>query len=142
MQIQRIQTVYLLIATILMAIFVFVPFGSFVVSSDDMDLTCMLVTRKEYGVFIPAGLTAILLLIDIFMYKNLASQRSVLFVSILLTICTIAVVCFTLFKGLADYSPSFSWWDVLLPAALIFELLATKGIIHDQKLLASYNRLR
>jgi hypothetical protein len=142
MQIQRIQTLWLLIATILMGVFVFMPFGTFEVVADGQEDIVTLTTCKEFGVLVPAAVAAILLLIDIFMYKNLPSQRSVLVIGIILTLCTICTVCFTLFKGLEGYEPHFSWFDIMVPAALIFELLAMKGINHDQKLLASYNRLR
>ncbi|MDE6495042.1 MAG: DUF4293 domain-containing protein [Duncaniella sp.] len=144
MQIQRIQTVYLLIATVLMAIFVFVPFGSFHFTSEQAAEFAVIdmPTYKEFGVLIPAALSAILLLIDIFMYRNLPRQRTVLLVSVMLTLCTALVVCFTLFKGLEGYEPRFSWWGLLVVAAFVFEILAMKGINHDQKLLASYNRIR
>lgn len=144
MQIQRIQTVYLLIATVLMAVFVFVPFGAFHFTSEQAEEFAVIdmLTYKEFGVLVPAALSAILLLIDIFMYRNLPRQRTVLLVSVLLTLCTALVVCFTLFKGLEGYEPSFSWWDLLVVVAFIFEILAMKGINHDQKLLASYNRIR
>ncbi len=144
MQIQRIQTVYLLIATVLMAVFVFVPFGAFHFTSEQAEEFAVIdmLTYKEFGVLVPSALSAILLLIDIFMYRNLPRQRTVLLVSVLLTLCTALVVCFTLFKGLEGYEPSFSWWDLLVVVAFIFEILAMKGINHDQKLLASYNRIR
>ena len=36
----------------------------------------------------------------------------------------------------------FSVWDILLPVAVIFEILGLGGISKDVKLLNSYNRLR
>lgn len=144
MQIQRIQTVYIFLALVAMIIFIFVPYGA-VTHVGDNPVSCeSLMTYSEFGILIPAAAAAILLFIDIFLYRNLALQRKVLNICLLLTLCCIAVTCFTLFKE-ADaqgLEAMFTWWDVLLPVAVIFEILGLSGIIHDIKLLKSYDRLR
>lgn len=142
MQIQRIQSVFILLAVIAMAVFIIVPYGEVV------DLvggaTAPLYTMYEYGLLIPTACVTILLIVDLFMYPNPKQQRKVLVVTLMLTLATIAVVCFTLFKqadseGLVAH---LSWWDLLLPVACVFEFLGIRGISKDIRLLNSYDRLR
>lgn len=144
MQIQRIQTVYIFLAFVAMTIFLFVPYGTVDYIANEPVVTEDLCTMTEYGLLIPVGAAAILLFVDIFMYRNLSQQRSVLNIGLLLTLCSIAVVCFILFKqaGAEGIDAHFSAWDILLPVAVIFEILGLGGIVRDIKLLNSYNRLR
>lgn len=144
MQIQRIQTVYIFLAMIAMAIFLVVPYGEVLSVGANAVSGEKLYTMYEYGLLIPAAAVVLLLIIDIFFYRNMPLQRSVLVISLLLTLCCIAVVCFTLFKqaGSEGVEATFSVWDILLPIAVILEILALGAIKRDIKLLNSYNRLR
>lgn len=144
MQIQRIQTVYIFLAVVAMMIFVIVPYGEVEYLASQPAVSEKLYTMYEYGLLIPAVATVILLIVDIFLFRNLPLQRTVLTISLLLTLCCIAVVCFTLFKqaGAEGLDAHFSVWDILLPLAVIFEIMALGGIAKDIRLLNSYNRLR
>ncbi len=144
MQIQRIQTVYIFLAVVAMAIFIFMPYGEVDSNDNQLAVTQELYTISEYGILIPAAAAAILLLVDIFMYNNIGLQRTVLIIGLLLTLCCIAVVCFTLFnqaksEGLAA---NFAVWDILLPLAALLELMAVSAINKDIKRLKSYDRIR
>lgn len=144
MQIQRIQTVYIFLAVVAMMIFVIVPYGEVEYLASQPAVSEKLYTMYEYGLLIPAAATVILLIVDIFLFRNLPLQRTVLTISLLLTLCCIAVVCFILFKqaGAESMDAHFSVWDILLPLAVIFEIMALGGIAKDIRLLNSYNRLR
>lgn len=144
MQIQRIQTVYIFLAMVAMAIFLIVPYGEVHDLTVQPAVSEKLYTMYEYGLLIPVAATIILLIVDIFLYRNIALQRKVLTVSLLLTLCCIAVVCFILFKqaGADGLDADFSVWDILLPIAVVFEILGLGAIKRDIKLLNSYNRLR
>ncbi|WP_304963370.1 DUF4293 family protein [uncultured Duncaniella sp.] len=144
MQIQRIQTVYIFLSIIAMAVFLIVPYGEIEILSQSPVVTEPLYTMAEYGIFIPVCAIIILLLIDMFLYRNLPLQRTVLVVSLMLTLAVIATVCFALFKEARaeGIEANFSVWDILLPIAALLEILGVKGINHDIKLLNSYNRLR
>ena len=142
MQIQRIQTLYILIAAILMAVFAFVPMGYFSVADQSAETVASISALDEWGVIIPVGLSVVMLVIDMFLYSNLSLQRTVLKFCMMFTILTVAVVCFTIFKGLEGYEPRLSWWCVAVVIALVFEMLALKGINHDDRLLRSADRLR
>lgn len=143
MQIQRIQTVYIFLSIISMAVFMFVPYGEIVSIMQQTD-AMSLYTMTEYGILVPVCAIIILLLIDLFLYRNLPLQRTVLVISLMLTLAVIATVCFTLFKEARaeGIDAHFTVWDILLPIAALLEILGVKGINNDIKLLNSYNRLR
>lgn len=143
MQIQRIQTVYIFLSIIAMAVFMFVPYGEIVSIMQQTD-AMSLYTMTEYGILVPVCAIIILLLIDLFLYRNLPLQRTVLVISLMLTLAVIATVCFTLFKEARaeGIDAHFTVWDILLPIAALLEILGVKGINNDIKLLNSYNRLR
>ena len=143
MQIQRIQTVYTFLSIIAMAVFMFVPYGEIVSVMQQAD-AMSLYTMTEYGILVPVCAIIILLLIDLFLYRNLPLQRTVLVISLMLTLAVIATVCFTLFKEARaeGIDAHFTVWDILLPIVALLEILGVKGINNDIKLLNSYNRLR
>ncbi len=144
MQIQRIQSLYIFLAIVAMAIFIIVPYGKAIDMTSGAPVEEMLYTMTEWGVLIPSGAVVILLLAGLFMFRNLSLQRTVVMITLMLTLSTIAVVCFALFK-MADgegLDASFTFWDILLPVAALLEILAISGINHDIKLLKSYDRLR
>lgn len=144
MQIQRIQTVYIFLAVVAMAIFIIMPYGEVYFNDNQPTVTQELYTISEYGILIPAAAATILLLVDIFMYNNIGLQRTVLIIGLLLTLCCIAVVCFTLFNQAKSegLDANFAVWDILLPIAAILELLAVSAINKDIKRLKSYDRIR
>ena len=143
MQIQRIQTVYIFLSIIAMAVFMFVPYGEIVSVMQQAD-AMSLYTMTEYGILVPVCAIIILLLIGLFLYRNLPLQRTVLVISLMLTLAVIATVCFTLFKEARaeGIDAHFTVWDILLPIVALLEILGVKGINNDIKLLNSYNRLR
>lgn len=144
MQIQRIQSVYIFLAIVAMAIFIVVPYGQAEVITESSVTYERLYTMAEYGILIPTAAIVILLLVDLFLFRNLPLQRTVLVVSLMITLATVATVCFTLLGVTRNpgMDAHFSVWDILPVAAALFEILGIKGIMHDIKLLNSYNRLR
>ena len=144
MQIQRIQTVYIFLSIVAMAIFMVMPYGEIVALNQTPVVSEPLYTFAEYGILIPVAAVIILLLIDMFLYLNPALQRTVLMISLMITLAVIATVCFGLFKEARaeGMDAHFSLWDILLPVAALFEILGIKGIMKDINTLKSYDRLR
>ena len=144
MQIQRIQTVYIFLSIVAMAIFMVMPYGEIVALHQTPVVSEPLYTFAEYGILIPVAAVIILLLIDMFLYHNPALQRTVLIISLMITLAVIATVCFGLFKEARaeGMDAHFSLWDILLPVAALFEILGIKGIMKDINTLKSYDRLR
>lgn len=141
MQIQRIQTLMLLIAAILVAVFCFVPFASRSVaeSADSASFVC----AKDAPVLLVLNLTiAAILLIVIFMYKNLRQQMRMTILSIVLICASIVTSGFVIFVGLDNATPILFGGVILLVLALIFALFAYRGMKHDHHLLRSMDRLR
>lgn len=140
MVIQRKQSLFLLIAAILMGVFAFMP------SLIDANGTEMLGGYSK-GVdsipFILSCLVALLSLIAIFKFKNLRLQKILCVVNIILIISTIATICtIALMHKDCDLLGSITYYNIMPILAIVFLLLAHKGISHDQRLLSGSSRIR
>lgn len=138
MVIQRIQTLMLLIAVILMAVFCCTPFATMASEPEPTKLFL-----KDAPVFLILNIViALLLFINIFMYKNLRMQIRMTVLSLVLICASMATAGFILTVGMPGATPILLG-GVLLPVfALIFGLLALRGMRKDRKLLSSMDRLR
>ncbi|MBO5779657.1 MAG: DUF4293 family protein [Muribaculaceae bacterium] len=130
MVIQRWQSLFLLVAAALMAIFAFTPFAT---------IEGAPVASTAYPAFMALNLLcALLLLINIFLFKNLKFQiKQALLNSFLVlgSICCAAVITFTTGASLS--------WQIALPVvALIFSLFARRRMCADKRLLDSADRIR
>lgn len=140
MVIQRWQSVYLLLAIFAMILVFIRPFG--LVSDPSLEAPIELVSL-DYPIFLTVNiLVTVLLLIDIFLFKNLKHQRLVAAVCILL-ILTSAVTAFLIISGAGEFS-AIAWTGapVGLVCALICTIFARYRMGQDEKLLKSYDRLR
>ena len=112
--IQRIQTVYFLLAAILLAVcFVF-----------DEDMR-------------PSGLTlclAVISIVDIFLYKNRVLQAKVCLGMML------AGIVYYIFMAVRQ--PVIGWYSALPMLAVFLLFLARKRILKDEKLVRSLDRIR
>ena len=149
MVIQRIQSVYLLIAVILMAVFAFFPALSFTLG-DNTVLYGALETGRAGHLHINlllltlTVLIALLALIDIFQYKNLQRQMTVCFVDIIIGLALIVAIGIQAFVIGNRDGWTVSWqWALCLPVlSIIFLMLAHKAMSHDKKMLRDADRLR
>lgn len=139
MQIQRIQTLYMFAAAIMMGVFAFMPMGHITVPVEEVR---QLTSFEVLGVLFPVALTSLLLIVNMFLYNNLKLQRKVMRFSIMFTVLVAALVIYTFYSLPSDYEPSLSLWNLLILGALVAEILALKGINHDENLLKSADRLR
>lgn len=122
MVIQRLQSVFLLIAVVLMAL-----------------AACW---TANLGVMILNAAVAVLLFIDIFMFKNLNLQIRVAGMSAVLIVASmIACAVMMYLAGGEDMMAVYKELGVLL-FALVFTILAQRYMMKDRKLLRSYDRLR
>lgn len=149
--IQRIQTLCLLLAVVLLVVFSFVPFGfcqAVDVATGVAEVESLMATGF-IGVILPLAAAVILGVVAICSFKKLALQKSLTIFAALFTLVTIGVVIYVLVSGFMDTNPEvtivkLSWGGggLLLVAALIAFLAAIRGISADQRLLRSYDRLR
>ena len=149
MVIQRIQSVYLLIAVILMVVFAFVPALTFELA-DKTVLYGALETGRAGNLHInPLLITLIILIsllafIDIFLYKNLQRQMTVCFVDIIIGLAMLVAIGIQAFAVSYTKDWTVSWqWYVLLPVlSIIFLMMAHKAMSRDKKKLLDADRLR
>ncbi len=144
MVIQRIQSLYLLLVVVLMSIFAFLPVFGANVDGNNLAVgalpTCG-VTQPSWLLLTLDALVALLALITIFKYKDLKAQQrlcSILILLIVAVIVCIAIMFVSQKDGIAALQ-----WSIALPfVALVFAMLAKKGVKHDRKLLSDSERIR
>lgn len=140
MVIQRKQSLYLLIAAILMGVYAFMPTlmdanGNYILGGINGGLntvTCVI-----------NCLVAVLAFITIFKFKSMRLQSTLCVVSIVLIIASLATMCVVAFlQKDCDLLGSITYYNVLPVLAIIFLLLAHRSISHDRRLLSHSDRLR
>lgn len=149
MVIQRIQSLYLLIAVILMVVFAFFPAMSFQMA-DKTVLYGALETGRAGSMHIDpllltlVILTSLLALIDIFLFKNLQRQMTVCFVDIIIGLAMLVAIGIQAFYVGNRDGWTVSWQlYVLLPIlSIIFLMMAHKAMSRDKKKLNDAYRLR
>lgn len=133
MVIQRIQTLWLLIATVLMVVIALRPFAW--VESQPVYLIDFPVLA------IITWLTACLLFISIFTFKNLKLQKAITLICLFLMV-GLAVVGFIYQQRLLpDALPEWGGGVLLLIPAAVLDALAYNGMSKDQKKLRNADRL-
>ena len=139
MQIQRIQTLWLLAALGCMVAFIVMPFGSLEIPGEGV---AALKPFDFMGLLIPAGLAALIQLVAIFSYKTPSNQRSEAVLGILMALVAVGITVYILCDRATLGTIHWGWSSVFALASLVFNVLALMGINHDIKLLRSYDRLR
>lgn len=139
MQIQRIQTLLLLIAVALMCVFCLTPYAQ--TTAADGTVTDVFVKDTPVLLIVNACI-AVLLFLNIFLYKDLKRQMSLTIVSVLL-LAGSAVACgFVVTVGLPDARLIWTGGVLLLVVTLILALCAYRCMRSDKRKLSSYDRLR
>lgn len=146
MVIQRWQTVWLLIAAILMAVFCFVPMAlvTGVTTGADSASVTPLMPADMPVLLAVAILTALLLAVTIFLFKDTRRQRTLTLMCMLLIAATAVTEALVIFNWDTTSGDSVSWMGsvFLLVGAFVFAFLAYRGIRHDENLLRAADRLR
>lgn len=152
--IQRIQTVYLIIAVILLGftfafplatitngneIFTLTPFA---LMSNMSDGTSSVVAHTTHmGVL--TALTLLLTFINIFLYKHRMIQVRICFALMVMTFGVQIFFGYYIYKMNTDFSTiGYSVTDIFPIITTILIYLAFKGIIRDEMLIKSLNRIR
>ncbi|MBD5282838.1 MAG: DUF4293 domain-containing protein [Bacteroides sp.] len=138
MQIQRIQSVYLLIAVIASVALWFLPWIHIESASIDASPT----NNITFGIL--NTINTLLPLITIFLYRNLRRQKHVCMLAIFLGIVSIGcIMAETLYLHYHDVAASTGTASIFcFVVMLFFELLAHRAMIRDENLLKSADRIR
>ena len=148
--IQRIQSIYLLLAAILMAVTAFSPV--LVLNNEGLTLFSYgikdadLMVKPTWGIVIIAGAGALLSFVSIFMYRNRKRQGKMVLLSALFFVLyylTAIIYLGSYFGGFPEGGISTAAYGIVLPViALIFLLLGYNAIRKDEKLVKSLDRIR
>ena len=144
--IQRIQSLWLFLAGLLSACLFVTWLYKAHQLTNGMDTEQLIRVNDHYPSLLLAVVMTLLPLVSIFMFKNRKRQRSLTVISILSVIGFLAL---TLMR-VSDFnnnnpdagSGTYGLGAILPVAALIFLILAVRGINKDEKLVKSLDRLR
>src|SRR5215203_3018591 len=136
---QRIQSVWLLLASIFDAVTFRLPFYNGDWKKDTIPGPIDLYARTTIWLTILSILAGALALATIFLFSNRKLQLKLCYLGIFLS----AVLLTMYFIELSNFnSGTVALWCIFYFAMLIFYILAAKGIWKDQKLIKSMDRLR
>ena len=145
--IQRIQSIFLLLSSIVMGVLFGVPFAT----SDKADTA--LFTDKVYDVYdhpalmVLVGLAAAIAFINIFLFKKRSLQIRLDFIYITLAVVLLALIVFLVFGSGLESAQQIgineNYIGLAMPiVGIIFAVLANRFINKDQKVVKSMDRLR
>jgi hypothetical protein len=148
--IQRIQSLYLLIATAAYVCLFFFPFAGFISGDKTFELSVLGVTEEgmlhNKAVFLLAGVILMILLTfsTIFFYKKRMLQSKLTAICLLLNVGLIAGMFFYSDSVVKEYSTTINFetgtYIVLIP--LVFLVLANRAIRRDEMKVRAADRLR
>lgn len=147
MMIQRWQSVWLLLASICVALFCFLPMAciSFQEAPEAMAAgSVTFLSPSDNTVYLIVGLVvALLLVVNIFLYRDTRRQKLVTVMSMMM-IVVLAACAVLMAYGVTSEGGAVEWMGsvLLLLGAFVFSLLAYRGIRHDENLLKAADRLR
>lgn len=142
---QRIQTVYLIIAALISGVVAFVaPFWNEVNGEINL-LLDLLQDEKTYNRAIPFLfiLSAIGSFVAIFLYKNRTRQIIINRINIVINFLLLGIIVYHLLNLPGEIDISEKGIGVFIPLlVIVFLALANKAILKDEKLVKSVDRLR
>lgn len=137
--IQRIQSIWLLLATMFNAVTFRFPFFSGDWSKDTVPIVIDLNALTTIWLTILTVLDGILAFITIFLFNNRKLQLKLCYLGVFLTMVLLTMY----FINMGDfYSGNVAIWAVFYFAILGCYILAARGIWKDEKLIKSMDRLR
>lgn len=140
MVIQRIQTLYLLVASALMFVLTFaLPIGQ--LSADGIILPVKV--SSDLSMTIICVTTAVLQFVTIFAFKNLKFQMNCTLCCCVLVWASMFVVASVMALVLPEeFEASWLWPSVVALVSFILTVMAWAAMKRDYRLLRSYDRLR
>ncbi|MFI3321595.1 MAG: DUF4293 domain-containing protein [Rikenellaceae bacterium] len=164
--IQRLQTIYLLVTISLLSVMSFVPFAKVATNDGELILKPFLISESgsaQASLSAVVGLTylsaiaflaMLVAIFTIFKFKNRILQIKLCFINMVLFFGLQAFTLYSMYKAssfiegmnsqISGYSAgiNFSLVAILPFVAVVFTYLAYRGIIKDENLIKSLNRIR
>lgn len=151
--IQRIQSLYLLLATLLMSLTLFMPIASFGVAGETFELTafslrCGEVSQTTVWMGIMLVLATVLPLVTLFLFKRRTLQIRLCAVEIVLLLGSLLMIGLyywltsRLFEGFEVEHRQFGWAAPMPLISLVLAYLASRAIFKDEVLVRSLDRIR
>jgi hypothetical protein len=155
--IQRKQTIFLLLSAIALAFLHYFPLASFIGDRDSLVLYIFKVESlvpgqipalPDYFIFPILAVNSLIILLTIltiFLFKNRRMQLNLLRFSLILLLIMIASFFFYYVNLLEKASGGLAHYEIgsYMPlVAFVFYILAYRGIMSDEKLIRSADRLR
>jgi hypothetical protein len=135
--IQRIQTIWMLLATVAVFLTFKLAFYSGTLAADNSYHSVM--ATDNFLLLILTSALGTCIFINIFLFK----QRSIQFRIIIFALLGECLIIFLYIKETGKYSTgNFGLWSALHLLIILFLILAAKGIYNDSKLIKESNRLR
>ena len=134
MVIQRWQSVFLLLASIMMGLFCYLPLASY--GNTDF-------SPYQQPVYLTLNvLVSVLLLIAIFLYKNFSSQKTVVKVSAFLIVVSAISGGLVIYNNMPQVEILWTAGPLLLICSFLMSILALRRIKYDENLLKAADRIR
>lgn len=135
--IQRVQTLWLLLAVAALFLTLTTSFysGTLIADNSFHSITAM----DNFGTMILTIATATTLFVNIFLFKHRMLQFRICIFALLAEL----LIIFLYFNQIKNYSNgNFNLWCALHVIIIVFIILAATGIYKDEKLIKDSNRLR
>lgn len=146
--IQRIQTVYLFIAAILIALLMFLKLADLTAGGQIYTFNAKGIFQGEsrvyngMAIYFLIWLIAVIHFVVIFRYKKRIFQMRALVFTIILELGLFGMIFFFTYTGFEDATASFKIPVAFPLVAIILDFLAIRAIGKDEALIRSLNRIR
>jgi hypothetical protein len=135
--IQRVQTIWMILAAI--AVFLTIKFSFYSGTLITDNSYHLLMAADNFFVLILTSALGTAIIINIFLFRHRSVQSRIIIASILVE----CLIIFLYVRKTKEYSAgNFNIWSALHILIILFLILAAKGIYNDSKLIKESNRLR
>jgi len=143
--IQRIQTIYLLVATALGILLCFMAPAEFLISTQAAG-TQSLFSYTEWPLLVISSAIPLLSLVNIFLYKHRILQARINTVNVFLCLGYYAILAFYLWLLHYNFAENFHYtltlWASIPLIDLVLLMMATRRILKDEALVRAADRIR
>lgn len=153
--IQRIQTLYLLLAAVCVGVTLFLPLAHYTDGTAEYTMKAYMLSDGDYFAIRPMlylgillSVSALLPFVTIFLFRNRMLQIRLCVVEFVLLVGSLlmcGIYCYLTYKAAGEFASGEAYitvWNILPLAALVFVALAVRAIFRDELLIRSLNRIR